>query len=45
MPTPKAHKDCPDLQQYQRMASSLLSDADKEALLRHLEGCDPWRTS
>ena len=41
MPTPKAHKDCPDLQQYQRMASSLLSDADKEALLRHLEGCDP----
>jgi WD40 repeat protein len=31
---------CPEVSQYQRLAAGQLADADKEALLAHLEGCD-----
>jgi WD40 repeat protein len=40
MPTSQAAPGCPDPRSYQRLASGLLADADKEALLAHLEGCD-----
>ena len=40
MPTPKTDQVCPDTRQYQRLASGLLADAEKESLLRHLEGCE-----
>jgi WD40 repeat protein len=39
MPIPPAAPGCPDPRSYQRLASGLLSDADKEALLAHLEDC------
>src|SRR5713226_115945 len=32
---------CPDLTKYQQMAAGQLADADEEALLKHLERCDP----
>ncbi len=35
---------CPDLSQYQRLASGQLSDAEREVLLKHLEGCDACAT-
>jgi serine/threonine protein kinase len=31
---------CPDVSQYQRLTSDQVADAEKEALLDHLEGCD-----
>jgi serine/threonine protein kinase len=31
---------CPDLTRYQRLTSDQVADAEKEALLEHLEGCD-----
>jgi hypothetical protein len=33
-------RGCPDLNEYERLGGAQLPDSDKEALLRHLEGCD-----
>jgi anti-sigma factor RsiW len=38
MPQPAV---CPDLTEYKRLAAGELADADEEALLAHLEDCDP----
>jgi WD40 repeat protein len=40
MPGPKAQKDCPGLEQFQRLVLAQLSAPDRDALLLHLEGCD-----
>ena len=32
---------CPDLTRYRQLAAGNLADADEEALLEHLEHCDP----
>jgi len=38
MPTTRA---CPDVAEYQRLESGRLSSSEREALLGHLEGCEP----
>jgi WD40 repeat protein len=40
MPSTRSDKACPTLAQYKQLASGLLPEGDKEALLTHLEGCD-----
>ena len=36
----RTERRCPEVQLYQRLAAGELADAEKEALLGHLEGCD-----
>src|SRR5437868_2503476 len=40
MPNTNTDNACPNLDQYQQLASGGLSDVEKESLLSHLENCD-----
>ena len=40
MPIAKTDKACPNLNQYQQLASGQLSEIEAESLLSHLENCD-----